>query len=118
MHEMSIVDALIEQVQSVLDEGGHEGRVRRLELSIGRLSGVHCESIRFAFELLAPGTRVADAEVVIEEPKAVCRCRACEACVEIDELVVQCPRCASTDIAIEGGHDLVLQSIEVEDSLA
>ncbi len=115
MHELSIVDALIEQVQVELDEAGHEGRVLRLELSIGRLSGVHSDSIRFAFQLLAPGTRVEHAEVVIEEPKAVCNCRACRSRVEIDQLVVQCPQCGSSDILIEGGQELMLQSIDIED---
>jgi hydrogenase nickel incorporation protein HypA/HybF len=115
MHELSIVDALIEQVQVELDDAGQKGRVLRLELSIGRLSGVHGDSIRFAFELLSPGTRVENAEIVICEPRAVCNCRNCNSRVEIDEIVIQCPKCASDDITIEGGQELVLNSIDVED---
>jgi hydrogenase nickel incorporation protein HypA/HybF len=115
MHELSIVEALIDQVGRELDRAGQQGRVVRLELGIGRLSGVHSDSVRFAFGLLAPGTRVENAEIAIQEPKAVCNCHACRARVEIDDLVVQCPRCASGDITIEGGRELVLQSIEIED---
>jgi hydrogenase nickel incorporation protein HypA/HybF len=115
MHELSIVEALIDQVGRELHRAGPHGSVRGLELSIGRLSGVHCESVRFAFELLAPGTSVENAKIVIHEPKAVSNCHACRARVEIDDLVIQCPRCASDDIVIEGGRDLMLQSIEVED---
>ena len=114
MHELSIVEALIDQVGKELDRAGQQGRRARLELSVGRLSGVNCESLRFAFGLLAPGTVVEDAEIVIQEPKAVCHCHACNATVEIDDLVVQCPRCASGEITIEGGRELVLQSIEIE----
>lgn len=115
MHELSIVEALIDQVGRELDRAGQQGRVIRLELSIGRLSGVNCESIRFAFGLVAPGTPLEDADVVIEEPKAVCRCYACDARVEIDDLVVECPQCGDHDITIEGGRELLLQSIEIED---
>ena len=115
MHELSIVEALIEQVQRELGRAGQGGPVTRLELSIGRLSGVHADSIRFAFELLAGGTVVEGAEVLIGEPKAVCSCRACNARVEIDDLVVQCPQCTSDDITIEGGRELVLQSIDLEE---
>jgi hydrogenase nickel incorporation protein HypA/HybF len=115
MHELSIVEALIEQVERELDRAGQEGRVMRLEVSIGRLSGVNCDSVRFAFGLLAGGTRVENAEVVIEEPRAVCQCHACQARTEIDDLLVQCPRCGKSDIVIEGGRELVLQSIEIED---
>jgi hydrogenase nickel incorporation protein HypA/HybF len=115
MHELSIVDALIDQVKETLDRTGERGRVLRVELTIGRLSGVSCSSLRFAFGLLAAGTVIEGAEIVIHEPKAVCNCRACHARVEIDELVVECPQCRSGDISIEGGRDLILQSIEVEE---
>ena len=107
MHELSIVEALIDQVGQELDRQGQQGRVLRLELSIGRLSGVNCDSVRFAFGLIAPGTVVEDAEIVIREPKAACRCRACGARTEIDDLVIQCPPCGSDDISIEGGRELL-----------
>ena len=115
MHELAIVEAMIDQVGQELDRAGQPGRVLRVELSIGRLSGVLGESVRFAFGLLAPGTRVENAELVIQEPKAVCHCHACHARSEIDDLVVQCPRCASSEISIEGGRELLLQSIEIEE---
>jgi hydrogenase nickel incorporation protein HypA/HybF len=115
MHELSIVEALIEQVDRELDRAGQQGRAVRLELSVGRLSGVNPDCLRFAFDLLAPETRVAGADIVIRQQKAVCRCRACNARVEIENLVVHCPQCASADIAIEGGRDLMLQSIDVEE---
>jgi hydrogenase nickel incorporation protein HypA/HybF len=115
MHELSIVEALIEQVQRELRRAGQQGPVRRLELSVGRLSGVHCGSLRFAFELISPGTPVAGAELNITEPRAVCCCRACGAREEIDELLTECPRCRSPEITIEEGRDLLLQSIEIDD---
>jgi hydrogenase nickel incorporation protein HypA/HybF len=115
MHELSIVEALIEQVQREVQRAGQHGRVQRLELSIGRLSGVSCDSFRFAFELLAPGTLVAEARVSILQPKATCRCHACKAVGEIDEVSVRCPQCGSREVVIEGGRDLVLQSIDLED---
>jgi hydrogenase nickel incorporation protein HypA/HybF len=116
MHELSVVEALIDQVGRELDRAGQHGRVLRLELSIGRLSGVNCDSIRFAFGLISPGTPVEDAEVLINEPSAACNCHACGTRTDIDDLVVQCPKCASDNVTIEGGRDLMLQSIEVEDS--
>jgi hydrogenase nickel incorporation protein HypA/HybF len=115
MHELSIVDALIEQVGREVHRAGQSGKVRGVELSIGRLSGVNCDSLRFAFELLAPGTIVESANIVIHELKAACNCQACNARVELDDLVFKCPKCASDAITIEGGRDLLLQSIDVED---
>ncbi len=115
MHELAIVEALIEQVRREVRRAGQRGRVTRLELAIGRLSGVHCDSLRFAFELLAPGTVVEGAKVDIDQPRAVCCCGACGGREEIDQLVVECPRCRSPEITIEEGRQLFLQSIELED---
>ncbi len=114
MHELSIVEAILEQVREEVRQSGATGRVTRLDLVIGRLSGVSPDSIRFAFELLGPGTLMEQAQICIREPAAVCACRGCGARSEIDELVAVCPRCASQDVAIEGGQELILQSIEVD----
>ncbi len=116
MHELAVVEALIEQVKAELDRAGHRGRVARLEIRIGRLSGVHPDSVRFAFEMLSPDTIVEGAELAIEEPKPVCRCRDCGKETVIDALVVRCPQCESANVVIEGGRDMTLQSIDVEEA--
>ncbi len=115
MHELSIAEALIEQVGRELKRAGQPGPVVRLELAVGRLSGVHADALRFAFDLLAPGTLVEGAEVSISEPPARCCCRTCGAETEIDELVFCCPCCESDQVTIEGGRELLLESIEVEE---
>jgi hydrogenase nickel incorporation protein HypA/HybF len=115
MHELSIVEALIEQVQEEVKKAGVEGRIAKLELSVGRLSGANPDSIRFAFDLLAPETILAGAEIVIFQPKAVCRCNNCHKETEIEDILPECPQCSSSDITIDGGRELMLQSIDVEE---
>lgn len=114
MHELSIVEALIDQVGRELHRAGQKGRVVELNLAVGRLSGVHSGSLCLAFELLSPGTVVEGAQMNITEPKAVCRCRHCGHAEPIDELLAQCSACGSGHIVIEGGRDLTLESIELE----
>ena len=99
-----------------VDRSGHDGRVVQLDIAVGRLSGVNVDSIRFAFDLITPGTRLEGAMLQVDEPKAVCCCRECEARTEIDELVADCPACGSGQITFEGGQDLFLESIELEDN--
>jgi len=113
MHELSIVEAVLEQAEREVRRAGQEGPVRRLELSIGHLAGVNCDSLRFAFELLSPETEFAGAELQISQPAAVCRCRACGAESEVTELVVECPTCGGADVLIEGGREMLLESIEL-----
>lgn len=115
MHELSIVEALIDQVEREVAASGHAGRVTKLDVVIGKLSGVCVDSVRFAFELLAPGTIVESAEMHVDEPQAVCCCAGCGARSEIDELTFQCPACGSEDVSIEGGQEMLLQTIELEE---
>lgn len=112
---MSIVQALIEQVTAEVAQAGHPGRVAAIEIAVGRMSGVHVESLRFAFELLSSGTLADGAELRIQEPRAVLCCQACQARHEIDQIVLDCPDCGSRDITIRGGQDLLLQAIELAD---
>jgi len=111
---MSIVQALIEQVEAEVERAGQRGRVIGLDLVVGRLSGVHVDSIRFACEILSPGTILEGAILRITEPAAYSECLACGARVAIDELTMACARCSSGEIVIAGGRDLLLQSIELE----
>ena len=115
MHEMSIVQALLEQVQLEIEESGHRGRVVSLHLAIGRLSGVHVDAFRLAFELLSPDSIAHDAKLAIEEPHALLSCRECDQEAPIEELSASCPNCGSANVSIRGGQELVLQSIELED---
>lgn len=112
---MSIVQALIDQVGAEVAKAGHTGRVVGIELVVGRLSGVHADSLRFAFELLSPGSPVEGAGLRISEPEASAACRACRVVSPTSELTMRCPACGSDQITIQGGQELLLQSIDLED---
>lgn len=114
MHELSIVQALLEQVQDELRRAGTIGRVVRIELVIGRLSGVSVDAIRFGFQVLAPDTPLEGAELAIAQPQAASVCGACGQTTLLDELTLECPACGSRQTTITGGRELLLQSIEVE----
>ncbi|MBM4088375.1 MAG: hydrogenase maturation nickel metallochaperone HypA [Planctomycetes bacterium] len=115
MHEVSIVSVLLEQVRAEVEKSGHAGRVLRVGLVVGRLSGVHVDALRFAFELLAPGTIAENASLDLKETKASVACSVCAAEQETDELVACCPECGSHAVVIRGGQELLLESIELED---
>jgi hydrogenase nickel incorporation protein HypA/HybF len=115
VHEMSIVQSLIEQVGVEVEGSPYRGRVLGLDLVVGRMSGVHVDSLRFAFEVLSPGTLVAGAELRIHQPRATISCRDCGARCEIDQILLACPACGSGAVMIQGGQELLLQSIELAD---
>ena len=115
MHEMSIVQTLLEQIEAEVCRSGHTGRVLKVELVVGRLSGVHVDALRFAFQLLSPGTLAEQAALEIAQPAAELVCGQCGQRCAIEELESVCPACGSAQVVIEGGRQLLLQSIELED---
>ena len=115
MHELSLCETLIDRAKEEVKRCGPKGRVLGVDVVVGRLSGVHPDSLRWAFERLVPGTILDGARMNVIQSKATCHCHGCEARVEIDELLVECPQCRSANIEIEGGRELLLQSIEIED---
>ncbi len=117
MHEIAIADALIEQVQGEVRRAGASGQVTRVALVVGRLSGVNPDSLRFALDLLVKETILESARIEIAEPGAHCQCAACGYRTEIEDLEARCPNCGSSDVTIDGGRDLLLESIELEESL-
>ena len=115
MHEFSIAEAVIAQVAEEIRQAGSNGHVRQVSLAIGRLSGVHVESLRFAFEALSPDTPIDGAEVVIRQPQATGQCQDCGAKFETDDYFATCCQCAGGNVRVVGGHDMVIESIELDD---
>jgi len=64
---------------------------------------------------LAPDSLGPGCELTIRTKPALCRCRDCSTVVEIGELIYYCPHCGSQSIQLEGGRELLLQSIEVDE---
>lgn len=76
MHEMSIAEALVEQVDTAAREHGAPG-VLRVRLRVGELAGVVPEALDFCFELACTGTLVAGAVLDVEAVPARARCTPC-----------------------------------------
>lgn len=116
MHELSIAEAILQQVEDAVRQSGQSGRVTRVDLAIGVLSGVCAEAVRFALGLLTDGTALAQTQFCIRQPQAECVCDQCGQRTPTDDIVLACPSCGSSQITIQGGRDLVLESIDLEDN--
>jgi len=114
MHELSLADALVRQVEELLKR---EGACRALSVtvSIGRLSGVDREAFEFAFPMVAADTPLASTRLVVKEEAARLHCNGCgqESGAQLPLLV--CEHCGSTDVEIVSGRDFLLESVEIPD---
>ena len=113
MHELSIAQALIEQVlQAVAGEA--EGRIVEVHVEIGFLAGVDPGSLEMAFPVAAAGTLVEDAGLHVDIIPARITCRECGREEVARDIFPVCEACGSLDVTLSGGHSLVLKSIELK----
>jgi hydrogenase nickel incorporation protein HypA/HybF len=113
MHELSMAQALIEQVEKIQAKE-NAGAVVSVTVNIGALSGVDREAFEFAFPLAATGTPLAGALLVVRETPAEVTCGQCgqKSQPELDNLC--CAACGSRSIQITAGRDFLIQSVELE----
>ena len=108
MHELAITQSVVEAVA----ERVGPARVTAVHLTVGRVSGIDVEAIRFCFDLVAEGTVAEGARLEISEPAGRARCRRCGADFAVDDLVLLCP-CGSVDVELNQGQELLVRAVEV-----
>jgi len=108
VHELAITQSVVDAV----GEHAAGARVSRVNVRIGKLSGVVPDAMRFCFELVTEGTALQGAELVIDEPTGNARCRSCGGRFALADLILLCP-CGSADVEVTSGRELTVQSFEV-----
>lgn len=114
MHELSITQEIVRIVEETRSGADPEARVRRVFLRIGKLTGFVEDSVRHYYEILAEGTPLEGAEIVVEEAPLVLLCGECGKQTTPEAPVFYCGECGGKDTAIVSGRDLTVVSIELD----
>lgn len=109
MHEFGIMETLLRDASAA----ARGMPLRALNVRIGPLSGVVVDSLRFAFESLAPGTPAEGARLAVEETRPAFRCPDCGKLYETPVGDYRCPACGSVRGELVAGNEMELESIEV-----
>jgi len=115
MHELSIVEALINQVRRHAPAGG---RVVAVRVEIGARQSIDEDSFRFAWGAMTASTEL---EGALLEAKVLPWRIECDQCGRIGaaaDPLQRCGRCGSEQTRASGSDDLRLLSIEVADAVA
>jgi len=113
MHELSIAQALVEQIEATATQE-HAQRVVRVVITVGALSGVDPEALSSLFPLVAEGTVAADATLLIERVAVRAHCKACGLETQAKTTFSGCTACGSKDIELSAGRELNIKTIELE----
>ena len=112
MHELSIAQALVEQVEAVIDQHG-AAQASRIRVRIGPLAGVVPDLLASAFPLAAAGSRMRDAELDLVAAPIRVRCQICDAESEAAMNRLLCGACGDWHTQIISGDELLLESVEL-----
>jgi hydrogenase nickel incorporation protein HypA/HybF len=113
MHELSLAESVVRIAAAHAD-----GRpVAKVELQVGHLRQVVPSALAFAFELVAQGTPVEGAELVMQMVPAAGRCRACGIESELPGFPLQCGACGGLDLELLRGEELLVDALELEEAV-
>ena len=112
MHELSICQALIEQVEAVAREQDAV-QVVQVRIGIGPLSGVEPQLLEQAFQLARAGTIAATASLLIDLLPLRVSCRQCGQETEAEVSNLACGNCGDWHTQLVSGDEMLLSQVEL-----
>ncbi|MCL5668530.1 MAG: hydrogenase maturation nickel metallochaperone HypA [Gammaproteobacteria bacterium] len=112
MHELSICQSLIRQIEALARQHRAQA-ITRVTLQIGPLSGVAPELLEQAFRVARKGTLAETARMVTWRAPIRVRCEQCgkESAATINHLT--CARCGDGHTQLISGNEMQLVSVEL-----
>jgi len=114
MHEFTIVQGLIQQIEEYLKRENYK-KVLKINLEIGDLSGVVKEALEFAYDVCSKGTSIEGAQLKISRVPVKARCDKCYNEFFVEDYCFLCPDCGGIDLKILSGRELKIKEMEVDD---
>jgi len=113
MHELAITQSMLDLVLKQAGEA-EAGKVGKISLVIGEMTGVVGRCVQFYFDFLSKGTPAEGAALNFKVIPTTAKCHNCGQEFELGEFDWTCPHCKGNNIEIVGGKELFVESIEVE----
>jgi hydrogenase nickel incorporation protein HypA/HybF len=109
MHEIGLCESIMEVEQRAAGR-----RVTGVSVRVGTLQRVWKPAFEQAFSMVSSGTVAEGANVEIVVLPVRSTCRSCGGTAESEDVPLSCASCGVTELDIEGGDELLLESIRVE----
>lgn len=113
MHEFSIVNALLDMCEQNAKDNAMS-KVIKVEIKIGKLSGVEPHLLQTAFDTFKEGTVCEGAMLQMHVQDVILRCNSCHAETVILNNTFECPTCKSTECSVVDGEEMYLMRLEME----
>jgi len=113
MHELSICQALIKQVEEIAKNHNAQ-HVISISVQVGPLSGAEAPLLKRAYPLAAVGSLAEHAELLLETMPIRVRCNICHEESEASANRLLCGICGDFHTELISGDEMLLASIELD----
>lgn len=113
MHEMSIAQSLLGQVQAAMEREDAR-RVLKVTVAVGVLSGVEPHALEVAFPIAAESAGLGEVALDIQRIGSQVHCCQCGHDFAPETPLFLCEKCESADVEITAGRELSIRSMEIE----
>ncbi len=112
MHEIGIMERTLE---IAIDHAKQQNAnyIQKINMNIGKLSGVVPEALEFAFDVITQGTIAENATLKINTIPVICYCDSCQEKFNPQEWFFECPHCHQFSNHILQGKEIELISVEI-----
>ncbi len=111
MHELSVCQALITQVEAVAEQ--HRAiEVYAIRVQIGPLAGIEPDLLEHAYLIARAGTLAQDARLVIDRLPIRVYCEGCGRESEATAISLVCTHCGDWHTRLVSGDEMLLASVE------
>jgi hydrogenase nickel incorporation protein HypA/HybF len=115
MHEMSIIESLVEAVRQET-QSHRDARVLSVRVRVGALRLVVPEVMESCYAAATLGTPLAGSRLELEQIPAKARCPQCRHEFAVEEQWFECPKCQAVGGELLSGQELDLVNIELEET--
>src|SRR5919202_68623 len=110
MHEVSLGEAILDAVE----RRAACRKVRRVKVRVGTLHRVVGPALDQGFALVSEGSVAEGAELEMVVVPVTVTCRTCGEHHHDDDMTFVCLACGSNEVDVEGGEELMLESLELD----
>jgi hydrogenase nickel incorporation protein HypA/HybF len=121
VHEFSVTNQIVQNVLAEAEKRGAK-KVTEVHLTIGKLTFLGLEQVRFAYEILAKDTIMEGSKLIIEEQEGFVKCSNCgyqggfkyedDPLYHVPVPTLKCPKCSST-VVIAAGKEIIIRNIKM-----
>lgn len=112
MHELSVCQALIAQVEQLAAQHAATG-VKSVHLRLGPLSGVEPQLLQDAYPIACAGSVAAESVLLVDLAPLKVKCETCGAETEASPNRLLCGKCGDYHTQLVSGDELLLMSVEL-----